>query len=1437
MRKILYILLLMLACASAFAAKPSTEGTEFWVTFMKNYYKSTDLKLIASARENATIQVVNPKTNWSQSFSVKAGEVAYLTIPNNQAYMTSEEVVDNKGLLVTSSSPISLYASNFIESTFDATIVLPTTALGKDYIIQVFENDLYPKEFAIVATENNTDIVITPHARTTQNRLKNVQFTIRLNRGDTYQVMSTDNYNDFSGSRVESNKPIAVFAGHVCANVPTGNPWCDHIIEQQMPVKMWGKQFALTKTSSMNGDRVMITAKNDNTKVSVNGSVVATLNALESYSFRLTDNSSFVETTEPTACFLYIEGANNNNMNGDPSSVHISPIEQTIREITFATFQTDHSRTHYVNIVTTAEGAKSMMLDGKDVSLYFSPLKGNNKLSFARINIRNGTHTLRNNVDGFIGHVYGLGYCESYAYTIGSATIDLDGDIMVDGVPHADIVYSDERCYKQTIHFEAHTSVNFNSIVWNFGDGTTSTQTSVNHAYANPGTYIITMITANDDGIDTARTTLTLYETLHDTIYAYICQGEKYTLGDKSYDKTGKYFYTTTSKAGCDSVVMLDLTVNEKPLTIEDAEFYKGSKYKWHGKWYKKEGTYRDTLLSVHGCDSIVELHLVETDPTQIFDDTICWQAVYPYHGYDVPLPPIDDYKDQDYIDYTISYTDKKACITYRTNLAIVPKEGGGVYEIYDTIQSGQTYEWFGSKYTEEGSYTKIMGAGEECRQEYTLNLAVLPFPINITEMTLCHEDNITWHGKTYDKPGTYTDTIFSPLGIESINRLVLTDNRNKTELSVNTDKPYMLDGQLYDKSGTYTRTLTTVHGCDSIIILHLGINQTCTVNTEENIRICKGESVIWNGKEYSNANDYTWQTKSVGGCDSIVTLHLTLAEQKTTPLQFEICEGDFYRYGDDKLSDEGEYQYHFTTTDGCDSLVSITINHKKSFFIEETQTIFEGQSVKWQGNTYSEPGDYTVGFIAQNGCDSTLTLHILKGEKEIRTRNYEVVICEGESYDFYGEHLTAADIYTHNQTYVEYDSVVTLTLKVNPRYERDTIITIMQGESVQWGDNILSNAGIYPLYLTTVHGCDSIVNLILRVQQKDQINKATKAVICEGDTYNFYGNMLTESGTYTYISSSITADTTIILTLMVEQPKQTYLDGIIPDDGFYSYNGKNYYFAGDYDVYLKTKNGCDSIIILHLETAASQRIDNAAIGISSSCADDGFIILHIDYDNQPDSIKLNFKGRNNAQGFTPLTIVDVRHDITIAHEARAGNYSVETQLFKKNRVVKTIKTDFTILYPSSVIEQAWNDALIILTAKYNGGYDFKGFQWYKDGEIIEGENHSYMYQPLEMGAVYAAMLTEKDNTQLMTCGIIAVPHEEISLYPTQFRIGQRATCRVSSEAMMYVYDATGKMLYSLPLEEGESEQYMPVQQGLYIVRIVLNDSQHSQKFKIRVEG
>ena len=79
-------------------------------------------------------------------------------------------------------------------------------------------------------------------------------------------------------------------------------------------------------------------------------------------------------------------------------------------------------------------------------------------------------------------------------------------------------------------------------------------------------------------------------------------------------------------------------------------------------------------------------------------------------------------------------------------------------------------------------------------------------------------------NGQTYTSPGTYTNTN-NALGCDSIITLYLSSNSSSSSLTQTACGSYTLNGQTYTSSGTYTQTLTNVAGCDSTVTLNLTVN------------------------------------------------------------------------------------------------------------------------------------------------------------------------------------------------------------------------------------------------------------------------------------------------------------------------------------------------------------------------------------------------------------------------------------------------------------------------------------------------------------------------------------------------------------------------------------------------------------------------------------
>ena len=346
----------------------TTEGTDFWVTFIFNY-GNTDkdnadlkLKLVATSRANANVRILYTDGT-SETFRIAANKRAIYGINLSKGYVMSEQKIENKGIHITSDVPISIYAvsQNETAGSQDGTAVLPTTALQREYVIPTYGTDGISTEFAIIATRDNTvitDFVI----KKTHNRnpALSIDTTIRsltLNAGDAYLYRSNDANVSLSGTKICSSEPIAVFSGGQHADIPQGTPNRNHIYSQIAPTDYWGNTYVCTNTSHQQVDYLRFTALKDNTTIS-NSNRFTILQSLETYQDTLitpfgSTKAEVYSTTEAVEAFLYLTDMNlnmvpeNNKLSlGSPAMCPITPMEQAMHSVIFST---EVSQVHKVN--------------------------------------------------------------------------------------------------------------------------------------------------------------------------------------------------------------------------------------------------------------------------------------------------------------------------------------------------------------------------------------------------------------------------------------------------------------------------------------------------------------------------------------------------------------------------------------------------------------------------------------------------------------------------------------------------------------------------------------------------------------------------------------------------------------------------------------------------------------------------------------------------------------------------------------------------------------------------------------------------------------------------------------------------------------------------------------------------------------------------------
>jgi ELWxxDGT repeat protein len=314
-----------------------------------------------------------------------------------------------------------------------------------------------------------------------------------------------------------------------------------------------------------------------------------------------------------------------------------------------------------------------------------------------------------------------------------------------------------------------------------------------------------------------------------------------------------------------------------------------------------------------------------------------------------------------------------------------------------------------------------------------------------------------------------------------------------------------------YADNNTAKDTLVSSTGCDSIVTLNLTIKKS--VKNDLYVTACR--SYNWLGVDLTSSFTYSKKFTGHNGCDSIVYLHLKI-NQPTSSAEYVITCGSYTWWGTTYTSSTTAHHI-IPNSVGCDSDITLNL----AITTPPTRDTFAKACDRftWYGNTYTSSTTATQVLKSNNGCDTTVTLHLTIGHPESTDFNY--VTCE--------------PVTVNGKTYTE--------------------------------------SGQYTQRLTSSCGCDSILNIhYLKKFPKDTASE----VACTSFSMN--GKTYTKSGFY---NATIGTCDPIILNLTILKPDTTVISLTSCDN--YTLNGTSYFKSGTYFQKFKNKGGCDSIVVLQL--------------------------------------------------------------------------------------------------------------------------------------------------------------------------------------------------------------------------------------------------------------
>ncbi|WP_157667650.1 IgGFc-binding protein [Comamonas serinivorans] len=395
-----------------------------WADFIAvghpNYTSAAVGHLFIFGASGATGTVTSKDGVFNQTFTVDASGVAEVTVPSSQ-FLDPSNTVLGKALLVQSASPISGYFLNREIYTTDMSYLLDLPALGTEYRVMGWENSVAGSlQMSLTATQDGTTATITPANDLSSGQLAGVPFTVSLNAGESV-IYNAPTGNDLTGSRITANKPLAVFSGSGCANVPVGVFACDHLFTQLPPVNRWSRNYVVPETANTGaaGNLVRILAATNGTQVTVNGTVVATLNAGEFHQID-TAHDLHITANNPVLVGQFLKGVGATGF-GDPAFTFIGGMDQTLSSYAFtAPTSLSPYDENFLNLAVPTTALASLQLNGVAVDTSaFTPV-GTSGYSAGRVAIATGPGRIQASAP-FLATIAGFTSADSYLTIIGTS--------------------------------------------------------------------------------------------------------------------------------------------------------------------------------------------------------------------------------------------------------------------------------------------------------------------------------------------------------------------------------------------------------------------------------------------------------------------------------------------------------------------------------------------------------------------------------------------------------------------------------------------------------------------------------------------------------------------------------------------------------------------------------------------------------------------------------------------------------------------------------------------------------------------------------------------------------------------------------------------------------------------------------------------------------
>ena len=355
-----------------------------------------------------------------------------------------------------------------------------------------------------------------------------------------------------------------------------------------------------------------------------------------------------------------------------------------------------------------------------------------------------------------------------------------------------------------------------------------------------------------------------------------------------------------------------------------------------------------------------------------------------------------------------------------------------------------------------------------------------------------------------------------------------------------------------------------------------------------------------------------------------------------------------------------------------------------------------------------------------------------------------------------------------YNKSYVYYKNIE----RWNQDHRTDTIYTNYEKvEEIKWdfgdGEVVVSNADsiihIYPdtggsytptiiAYISNGACTDSIQMPVINLP--DVASEEREVHLGKGSMYK--GKVYWEP--YVFDDLDIIGGCEIITHVYIHET-EFRVDTSFCEGGYFDLGDQRITESGTYKATLKSRRwpDVDSIVTLHLSVEPTLIVELS--DTLTACGDGPALPIPMQIvQGRLDSVHILFDSIAIVAGFDSIYQFSKDDEIAIPlpDTVVPGYYPAMLRLGTPRCPAPDVPVMVQVNYPSSIVAQK-NGIISLLNDSLNGGYSFSAYQWYRNGQLMEGEDHSYLIVgTADLGAQYSVVVTRSsDGVKVAVCPVI----------------------------------------------------------------------------------